>query len=205
MSASDTVHLAVLARAPIAGKAKTRLIPALGAAGAARLHRQLVLQTLETAHTANVGPVTLWGTTEGFDRFFRALVRSGVRYRPQPSGDLGERMMNVISATLPSPTLLIGTDCPPLTPEHLRAAADALISGLDAVFIPAEDGGYALIGLRSNAHVGLFSNIAWGTGSVMEETRAALRKLGLRWSELPALWDVDRPEDLDRWKRSGPI
>jgi len=198
MSLLDAVHLAVLARAPIPGRAKTRLIPALGEFGAARLHRQMVLQTLAKAHAAKIGPVTLWGTSEKSERFFRALMRCGVRYKPQPTGDLGERMRSVMVATLPSPTILIGSDCPPLTPEHLRAANNALLAGQDAVFIPVEDGGYALIGLNKAAPSDLFLNMPWGSCSVMAETRTRLNKLGFRWTELATLWDMDRPEDLER-------
>lgn len=198
MSFLNTVHLAVLARAPIPGSAKTRLIPALGEVGAARLHRQMVLRTLAIAHAARIGPVMLWGAAEKSDRFFRALMRHGVRYGPQPAGDLGERMRGVMLATLPAPTILIGTDCPPLTAEHLRAAASALRAGQDAVFIPVEDGGYALIGLNKAAPIELFLNMPWGSSNVMTETRTRLKKFGSQWTELATLWDIDRPEDLER-------
>ncbi len=93
-------------------------------------------------------------------------------------------------------TLLIGTDCPALTGKHLRAAASALADH-DAVLIPAEDGGYVLIGL-THAVPELFTDMPWGSAGVAAETRARLAHLGLRWRELDALWDVDRPEDLAR-------
>jgi glycosyltransferase A (GT-A) superfamily protein (DUF2064 family) len=93
--------------------------------------------------------------------------------------------------------LLIGTDCPALQPEDLRAAASALLDGEDAVVIPAEDGGYVLIGLRRPIPA-LFEGMAWGTDTVMSSTRRRLREIGMRWRELPTLWDVDRPADLAR-------
>jgi len=93
--------------------------------------------------------------------------------------------------------LLIGTDCPALTVEHLTSAATALRNGNDAVFIPAEDGGYVLVGLR-RPQPGLFEGIDWGTGKVMAQTRERLAALGLRWVEPATLWDVDRPADLCR-------
>jgi glycosyltransferase A (GT-A) superfamily protein (DUF2064 family) len=99
--------------------------------------------------------------------------------------------------------LLIGTDCPALTPQHLRAAAGALAGGDDAVVLPAEDGGYVLVGVRA-PHPGLFEGIAWGGEQVMAQTRVRLRALGLRWSEPVTLWDVDRPDDLDRLAREAP-
>ena len=94
------------------------------------------------------------------------------------------------------------TDCPALTSEHLRAAADVLRGGADAVVIPTEDGGYALIGMRAPAPA-LFSDMHWSSPDVMDETRRRLRELGLTWQEPATLWDVDRPEDLERLREIG--
>ncbi len=97
--------------------------------------------------------------------------------------------------------VLVGTDCPPLAAQDVRNAL-RLLQSCDAVLAPAEDGGYPLIGLsRSSPRV--FEGIAWSTPSVMRQTRAALAALGWRWRELRALWDVDRPEDLERLRASG--
>ena len=97
--------------------------------------------------------------------------------------------------------VLIGSDCPALRPSDLRAAARALRSGADAVLSPAEDGGYALIGLRRVSRR-LFDGIAWGGPTVLEQTRARLRRLRWRCKELRTVWDVDRPEDVARLGRS---
>lgn len=195
------VPVAVLAKAPIAGLAKTRLIPALGAPGAARLQRQLTRNSVATAQAAALGPVTLWCTPDAQHRFFRALHRTaGVSCRVQDDGDLGERMHQAFCRQgAGGPMLLIGTDCPPLRPAHLRQAARALLQGDDAVFCPAEDGGYALVGLRQPQR-GLFEGMAWSTPGVMAETRRRARGLGLRLRELETLWDVDVPADLVRWR-----
>ena len=139
----DRVQIAVLAKAPVAGFAKTRLIPVLGAHGAARLQREFIRRTLATAIAARLGPVTLWCAPDAGHRFFRALRRAaGVRCLAQPDGDLGERMH---AASLlhcrRGPLLILGTDCPALSPAYLRTAARALCDGNDAVFAPAEDGG----------------------------------------------------------------
>lgn len=193
------VQVAVLAKAPIPGVAKTRLIPALGARGAARLQRRLTRAALQTAHEAGLGPVTLWCAPDARHRFFRALRRTmDLPCLVQPSGDLGERMHAAFRLhCLQGPLLLIGTDCPVLRPDHLRQAARALIDGEDAVFHPAADGGYVLVGLRQ-PQAALFDDMAWSTDAVMLQTRARARALKLRVREFETLWDVDVPEDLAR-------
>ena len=98
--------------------------------------------------------------------------------------------------------LLLGSDCPALTAPHLLQADRALRDGADAVFVPCEDGGYALIGLRRVA-ARLFDGIVWGGRDVMASTRVRLDALGWRWRELETLWDVDRPEDYQRLLASG--
>ncbi|WP_235864943.1 TIGR04282 family arsenosugar biosynthesis glycosyltransferase [Pseudothauera lacus] len=192
------VHVVVFARAPLAGAAKTRLIPALGAAAAARLHRRLVLRALATAHAAALGPVSLWCAPDCSARFFRALARRGVDCRAQCGADLGARMLHALQAALPAPTLLIGSDCPALTVAHLHQAADCLAAGAEMVFLPAEDGGYVLAGTRTQVPEEAFTAMPWGSAAVMETTRARLRASALRWAEPACLWDVDRPADLLR-------
>lgn len=195
------VQVAVLARAPMPGLAKTRLIPALGPQGAARLQRQLTRAAVQTALDAGLGPVSLWCAPHAQHRFFRALHRTtGVPCLVQASGDLGERMHGAFSLHCDSgPLLLTGTDCPPLTPGHLRRAAQALLDGDDAVFYPAEDGGYVLVGLR-RPQAELFRDIAWSTDAVMAQTRQRAQAAGLRLREFETLWDLDVPADLVRWR-----
>ena len=200
-AAIEEIAVAVLARAPVPGAAKTRLIPRLGPQGAARLHAALVAHALGTVRDAGLGPATLWGAPDAGHPFFQACrARFGVALADQPAGDLGARMRAAVAAR--APALLIGTDCPALRPAHLRAAARALVEGLDAVLAPAEDGGYALIGLAKPV-AAPFEEVAWGTGTVMAETRGQLARAGLRWAEIETLWDVDRPEDVDRLAASG--
>lgn len=194
----------VFARAPVPGAAKTRLIPLLGAAGAAALHERLVTRALATAVAAAVGPVALWCAPDDSHPFLRAAAaRHGASLHPQAGHDLGARLVHGFAGSLPGRrrVLCIGADCPALTPQHLRDAAAALDTR-DAVFVPAEDGGYALVGL-TRPQPGLFADVAWGGTAVMAQTRARLRALGLTWHELPTLWDVDRPEDVQRLQQSG--
>ncbi|MDP2821884.1 MAG: TIGR04283 family arsenosugar biosynthesis glycosyltransferase [Sulfuritalea sp.] len=196
----DPIGIAVMAKAPVAGYAKTRLIPALGAGAAARLHRQLTLRTLVTARAAGIGPVTLWCAPDTRQRFFRALrQRCGVDLHAQPELDLGARMAHIFAASRERPLLLIGTDCPALNPGHLQQAARALFDGADAVFITTEDGGYILVGLQRPV-AELFVGIDWSTERVMAQTRSRLAELNLRWQEVANLWDVDRAADVARWQ-----
>jgi hypothetical protein len=194
--------IAILAKAPIPGLTKTRLIPSIGAHAAAVLQERLNERAVETAISADLGPVTLWCTTDITHPSFQDLAaRYPLVLKQQPEGDLGARMLGAIAANN-RPTLVIGTDCPALIAEHLRAAALAL-EDTDVVLTPAEDGGYVLIGMRV-AHEELFSDITWGTASVLQETRARISSLGLRAHELPALWDIDTEADLARFERMFP-
>lgn len=192
------VGVAILARAPIPGQAKTRLIPVLGVEGAARLQRWLLQRTVAMALVADVGPVTLWCAGDPRHPDF-ALCRAygAVTVRHQPEGDLGRRMLTAMRASATADGVLaIGTDCPALTPAHLRTAA-ASLPRHDAVVFPAEDGGYVLIGMRK-PHPAMFTGIDWGSERVMAQTRKRLMECGLSWVEPVMLWDVDRPVDLAR-------
>ncbi len=193
----EPVALAILAKAPMAGAVKTRLVPALGAEAAAALHARLIERTVKTACAAQTGPVTLWVTPAPPHAYFTALAsRFPIGLAVQPDGDLGARMLAACHAAA-APVIVIGTDCPALTPLHLQQAADVLREGNDLVVIPAEDGGYVLIGSRQPQPM-LFDGMTWGTNAVMAETRTRLAQGGLTCRELPPLWDVDRPEDLAR-------
>ena len=194
----------IFAKAPTPGRVKTRLIPALGESGAAELQRQLIERTLCTAVAAGLGRLDLWCAPDPDDPFFAACAeRHGVGLRAQGEGDLGMRMARALEFALAAgaPALLIGCDCPALTSAYLREAAGVLAGGSDAVLGPAEDGGYVLIGLARSPPAQLFENIAWGTASVMQETRTRLARRNWRWRELALLWDVDRPEDLQRLRQ----
>ena len=140
-------RVAVFARAPVPGEAKTRLIPMLGAEGAARLHAGLVLHALRVAIAADLGPVELWCAPDCDHPFFMQCAEGlGVSLRTQRGADLGRRMACAFASAVceNAPLVVIGSDCPALTPALLREAAEALQSH-DAVIAPAEDGGYVLI------------------------------------------------------------
>ena len=190
----------VFARAPEPGKVKTRLIPALSAAGAAELHRRLVVHSLRAAADARIGPVELWCTPDTSDPFFRECQRSlGVSLYAQGGGDLGARMQRAFESALARSrhAILVGSDIPALSAQYFRDAAQTLVQGGDVVIGPAEDGGYVLVGL-SRCDPELFRGISWGASDALAETRRRIAGLSWRSSELPVLWDVDRPEDLER-------
>jgi uncharacterized protein len=196
-SNTSPVSIVILAKAPIPGFAKTRLIPAIGAHAAAVLQERLTERTVATALAAGIGPVTLCCDPDAtHDTFLKMVTRMKITLRPQPPGDLGTRMLAAV-ATSTGPVLVIGTDCPALTEAHLRSAAMALRDGNDVVLIPAERGGYVLLGMRK-AQPRLFSNIAWGGSSVLADTRARIVEQRLILVERPPLWDVDTEIDLAR-------
>ena len=184
-------RLVVFTRYPTPGAAKTRLIPALGPDGAARLHRRLTERTVAVARAAGV-PFELW-VTGAAPAEFRAWLGE-VDVRAQQGAGLGERLL---AAAAPYPVIFIGTDAPDLVPAHLRAAADAVGAGR-AVIGAAEDGGYWLLGLPC-AVPGVFEGIVWSTETVFAATLDRLRAAGHAPLRLPTLSDLYTPADLARW------
>lgn len=192
--------LIVFAKAPVAGLAKTRLIPALGAEGAAALAARLLQHTLAQGAAAGFGALELCATPEpAHPALVQAASAHGAALTRQGDGDLGARMQRALSRGLATHArvLLIGTDAPALDTAALRAAAAELQSH-DAVFVPALDGGYALVGLARlrAAPPRLFEGIAWSTAAVMAQTQQRLAELALRTALLPPLADIDEPADL---------
>ena len=191
----------IFARAPVPGACKTRLIPALGAEGAAALHARLAEHALRIAIESGVGPVSLWCADDAEHPFFAlCAARFGVALQRQCDGDLGARMLHAF-ASADGPALLAGSDAPCITAQDWRDCAAALAQ-VDAVFLPAEDGGYGLAGLQ-RPRAEIFHAMAWSTSSVMENTRARMRAAAINWAELRVIWDVDEPADYVRLKQLG--
>ncbi len=199
--------LAVFAKFPAPGHAKTRLIPALGAQGAADLHERMVRLTLarvdELRRARGVG-AEVWHTgNDAAD--FAGLFGGTFLYRQQAGADLGARMLHAFRVMLrdASAAVIIGTDCPELSAAVLRSAFDEL-QRHDLVLGPATDGGYYLIGLRRPVP-GLFDGMTWSTDGVLAETLGRARALGLSVHLLPTLDDVDDPGDLPVWEQAGVV
>lgn len=182
--------IALFAKYPAPGLAKTRLIPALGADGAARVHRILVERTLATIRQSGLS-FAVW-TTGADHAAFADWLGADVPLVEQGEGDLGARL-----ARVPAPAILLGGDVPELTAQHLRDAAAAL-EEVPVVIGPAEDGGYYLLGFRAEMP-SLFTQMPWGGERVLEVTKARLEGVKADYHLLEVLSDCDRPEDLSRW------
>lgn len=198
-------RLIVFSRFPEPHRTKTRLIPLLGPYGAAALQRQMTQHTLHCAgilqsdHQVSV-EIRFEGGDE--ERMRESFGRE-FSYRSQGTGDLGCRMARAVEDSYchgARRTVIIGTDCPDVTPELVLTAFDHL-NDAELVLGPATDGGYYLIGLRRPTAV-LFSQIDWGTSRVLRETLVRASLLSLSVSQLETLSDVDRPEDMAIWQRA---
>ena len=189
-------RIVIFAKAPVPGKVKTRLIPALGAEGAAALAAQMLHRTAREALESGVGAVELCGDPEVDHRDWVGQVPPGLIRTSQGEGDLGARLTRAARRVIESGerVVLIGTDCPDLDRHRLAAAARALQSW-NAVIYPARDGGYVLFGL-GRFDPSLFDGIAWSTSSVAAETIARVEALGWSIHVGETLQDLDSPADL---------
>jgi len=190
----------VFAKSPIKGQVKTRLIPEFGEDFATGLHSNMVRHCLNTAVSAKLCPVELWCAPNTEDVQFTLWQNEfNIELRQQVGQDLGERMSHAFKISLlkSRSAIIIGTDCPMLSKNTLYSALYALNQDKDVVLTPAEDGGYALIGLKC-LYERLFRNIPWGSGNVLTRTREQLETLDLHCMETEVHWDVDRPDDVRR-------
>jgi rSAM/selenodomain-associated transferase 1 len=195
----SATRIIIFAKAPQPGLAKTRLIPALGAQGAAALARRMLETTLERALRAQVGPVELRVTPAISDSAWRDIpIPEGVEISAQEEGDLGARLARATQNGLDhnAAVMLIGCDCPELDSAALREAAQTL-QRVDVLMHPTTDGGYALLGLR-RFHPRLFSDIPWSTSSVAAKTIQEVRLLQWSLHMAAVLNDIDEPADLAR-------
>jgi rSAM/selenodomain-associated transferase 2/rSAM/selenodomain-associated transferase 1 len=202
--APSPVTLQVFAKNPVPGSVKTRLADVIGADEAAALYVRLVERTLAMAVAARAGGIVdrveLWCAPDADAPAFRAWrERYNVELKAQTGADLGAKMRKALHEAIAggSRAILIGTDCPAFDLAYLARAVTALDEH-PAVFGPAEDGGYVLVGLARA--VDAFSGIPWSSAETMAATRGKLRAAGASWHELPTLWDVDAPSDLARWQ-----
>ena len=198
MTAPHTPRLVVFAKAPQAGSVKTRLIPALGAEGAAALAQRMLAHVLQQALQAQAGPVELcMSPPPGDPAWEKIAIPAAVLRTSQGEGDLGERMARAVRRVTTEeglPVLLMGSDCPALTAAVIHEAAHQLQTH-DALLLPVADGGYVLIGLKSPSP-SLFERMPWSTANVAGETLSRMAALGLKVWRGPLLHDIDEPADL---------
>lgn len=194
--------LIIYSRYPEPGKTKTRMIPALGAEGAAQLQKEM------SEHTVNLARQLQTERNIAIEVHFAGGNKSlmsdwlgeDLTYIPQVDGDLGNKMLTSFQKAFDRQyqrAVIIGIDCPDLSLNILNNAFDALVKKTLTIGV-AEDGGYYLIGLNS-IFPQLFGNIDWGTDKVLQQTKTIARKLNLDVEYLAVLSDVDRPKDLDIW------
>jgi len=201
---SADLVLQIFAKAPVLGRVKTRLGRVIGAVAALHWYRILVHRTLMIASRVPA-EVQVWCPYEDDPFELEQLVDGlGMTFYQQCSGDLGRRMEFALQAGLGfgPRVLLIGADCPVWTPEALTSAGQAL-SAASMVLVPADDGGYVGIGVSESVPP-VFEGVSWSSASVTSQTRRMMAQAGVDWLELPTLWDVDRPDDLDRWLKAEP-
>lgn len=201
-------RLIIFTRYPEPGKTKTRLIPALGAQGAATLQRQMTEYTISQVNKLqSFRPLSVEVRFAGGNLTqMQGWLGSDIVYQLQDEGDLGSRMARSLSFAFQSSmerVVIIGTDCPGLNADLMGCAFDQL-QAHNLVLGPAIDGGYYLIGLRCFIPE-LFSGINWGTAEVLQQTVDIAKQLDLSVAYLPHLADVDRPEDLPVWQQSGGV
>lgn len=201
-------RLAIFAKAPIPGYAKTRLIPALGEQGSAALAKRLLEHATAEAVKAELGPVTLYASPFPMSEWPSICLPESLEYAPQGSGDLGDRLIaackNLFNDSWDNlPVIITGTDCPGLTSEVLNQLSNSLIDN-DAAIIPASDGGYVAIGL-SRFDPLIFTGVDWSTERVCRQTIERFENLRWQYSVLPEMHDIDEQHDLqwlpESWSR----
>ncbi len=193
------VAVLITAKAPRAGSVKTRLHPLLGPDGCAQLQAALIRRPVLLAQL--VAPTRTYLALDAVAREGEqcGVIPSSVTVIPQHGPDRGSRMSAAAGDVFRhhhGPLLLLGTDAPTLTAHRLREAADLLVAGADTVFGPALNGGYYLVGMaRPLPELFAIDPALWGGPQVLAASRHAARDAGLRVGQLPALRDLDTPQD----------
>jgi uncharacterized protein len=198
-------RLLLFARAPVAGRVKTRLVPAIGASGAGDLYRAFLEDAARAYRGRGLWESVLCAEGDALSPSLVEIFPNPWTRRTQSDGDLGRRLTDAFEKEFRAQTpscVAVGADHPTLPAARLAELFAALRNGWDAALVPAEDGGYCAIGLRREVPPrAVFEGIAWSTAEVLEQTVARLASAGLRYRLLEPGYDVDRPEDLDRLRR----
>lgn len=197
----DSCKLLIFTRSPVLGEVKTRLQPEFSPQQSLKLHKKMMLNTLALSEKLPALSTELCCTPNRNTLFFLECENQfPVTLSNQQGDDLGERMAFSLSVALQSydKVIIIGTDCPDIDQEYIDQALNEL-DNVDVVLGPASDGGYVLLGLRKFS-LELFTGINWGSDKVLSQTRKVLNKLNWPFKELAIMHDIDRPEDVYRYK-----
>lgn len=207
-----TLGIGVMARAP-SSEGKSRLAPHLSANRLRALREALLADTLRTVTRANrpepppsltASEAIVFVTPGECGGEVAALSEAAIACVPQAEGDLGRRMcaafLHLLQTLKHDAAILVGSDIPLLTTDHLDDARETLAATPGVVLGPADDGGYYLIGTRT-VHAELFEGVAWGTASVLTDTLRAAERAGIEARLLRSGYDVDTIEDLRRLER----
>lgn len=197
---NDTVIL-LFAKAPTPGTVNTRLIPDIGTQAATKLQHDLIHQRLAMLKDADLCKVYLMCAPDTrHDCFVQCQQQYPIVLSEQIGSDLGERMLNGIQHALTQfkYCIVIGTDAPALDKIIISQAIDVLHKNMEVVFVPAEDGGYVLVGMQY-AYDFLFQQITWGSAAVMQQSRDTLDLHHVSYQELSTCWDIDRLDDYQRY------
>lgn len=194
------------AKWPQKGQVKTRLAAELGERKALEAHLVLTDTVLKNLMDSGY-PLTFWWDRELTETPIEAegillrLRKGGIPQRVQQGADLGERMANALDEAIAhaGAGMIVGSDCPAVTPDYVRRAAQALETA-DVVIGPSNDGGFVLIGAKRSVP-GMLEGPAWGSEQALAQTQTALHEKGLQVECLEPLWDVDEPEDWARFQR----
>ena len=192
----------LLAKYPEAGKVKTRLAGHIGAEGAAKVYKiiaERVFRDTAPDRDSDFGRMIFYSPPGGKGRFESWIP--GEKLLPQRGRDIGEIMGNALQDLFErgaSRAVITGVDIPDL---HRAIISDAFLKleNADVVIGPAEDGGYYLIGMKV-ALPEIFQGISWSTGKVFDETVRTIERMGLSYSTVMTLSDVDRIADIAKIK-----
>ena len=191
--------LIVFARAPVKGQVKTRLANRIGDDRALEIYRDMLDSVLQEMSACNFNVCGYSDNPD--DSYFAYWKQKGITFHQQTGEDLGERMFNALQTEKPdhAPVLLMGSDCPQLSCDIAHKVIHELDSGKQVVIVPSTDGGYVLIAFVKKIYPQLFEGISWSTGRVMQQTEEKLSSLGLSYSLLTPLLDIDDFDDYRNW------
>ena len=193
--------LIIFTKSPVLGEVKTRLQPDYSPEQSLFVHKKLISHTLELTKSLKNIDVELCCAPDRNTSYFLSCENNyPITLNNQQGDDLGERMAFSMSVSLQTyeKVVVIGTDCPDINEDYINQAFAALNSN-DVVIGPAMDGGYVLLGLKTFS-IEIFKNISWSTDKVLSQTKKNLKNLSLEYNELDVMHDLDRPEDLRKYK-----